>query len=254
MEKMESKIFVITHKPYAMPKDPIYQPVLVGASLRPDLEGVDGYVKDDLNDNISLKNKTYCELTGLYWIWRNYDMDFYGLVHYRRLFASLSNRKAPISGDEAKGIMKDCDLVLPRKRHYYIETVQSQYAHAHNQRDLDVTREALLQLSPEYVKDFDALMKKRSLHILNMFIGRKSLMDSYCSWLFPILSYVEDHLDTSNYSNYNKRVFGFLSERLFNVWVNHNNIRYKTLRVLTLEDQHWVRKILSFLKRKFKAS
>ena len=87
-----------------------------------------------------------------------------------------------------------------------------------------------------------------------MFIGRKSLMDSYCSWLFPILSYVEDHLDTSNYSNYNKRVFGFLSERLFNVWVNHNNIRYKTLRVLTLEDQHWVRKILSFLKRKFKAS
>lgn len=254
MERKESKIFVMAHKPYEMPKDSIYQPVLVGAALRSGIEGVDGYIRDDQGDNISEKNKTYCELTGLYWIWKNCDMDFYGLVHYRRLFASPSNGKAPISRDEVKALMSGCDLVLPKKRHYYIETVQSQYAHAHNQKDLDVARDALLALSPEYVADFDSLMKRRSLHILNMFIGRKSIMDEYCSWLFSILSYIEAHLDTSCYSDYNKRVFGFLSERLFNVWVNHNGIRYRTLKVLTLEDQHWVRKILKFLERKFKVN
>lgn len=251
MEKTESKIFVMTHKPYSMPKDPIYQPLLVGSTFKPDLEGVDGYLKDDTGDNISEKNKSYCELTGLYWVWKNVDMDFCGLVHYRRLFASPSNPKAPISGAEVKSLLEDTKLVLPRKRHYYIETVQSQYAHAHNQRDLDVTRNALMELCPDYVPEFDALMKKRSLHILNMFIGRKSLVDEYCSWLFPILSYVEKNLDTSGYSDYNKRVFGFLSERLFNVWISHNEIPYRTLKVLTLENQHWGRKVFDFLRRKF---
>lgn len=235
-----------------MPSNSIYQPLLVGSVLHPNIEDVDGYIKDDsLEDNISFKNQAYCELTGLYFIWKNMNMDYYGLVHYRRLFASPSNRKTPISGSEVSSLMKETDLILPKKRHYYIETVQSQYAHAHNQKDLEVTREALLLLQPNYVKDFDELMKKRSLHILNMFIGRKALLDSYCAWLFPLLSYVEVHLDTSKYSSYNKRVFGFLSERLFNVWVNHNKIEYKTLPVLTLESQHWGKKIFNFLKRKF---
>ena len=80
------KILVATTKKYRMPKDPIYVPVQVGAALSnaPDLP----YMKDNTGDNISEKNPRYCELTGLYWAWKNLDADYLGLVHYRRYFAS----------------------------------------------------------------------------------------------------------------------------------------------------------------------
>ena len=42
---------------------------------------------DDEGDNISQKNKTYCELTAQYWAWKNEDADYYGFFHYRRYLA-----------------------------------------------------------------------------------------------------------------------------------------------------------------------
>lgn len=76
------KILIAAHKPYWMPKDPVYLPLHVGAEGKPDL----GYTKDNTGDNISAKNPNFCELTGLYWAWKNLDADYLGLVHYRRYF------------------------------------------------------------------------------------------------------------------------------------------------------------------------
>ena len=60
-----------------------------------------------------------------------------------------------------------------------------------------------------------------------MFIGKKEVMDNYCKWLFSILFEAEKFIDTSTYNNYNRRVFGFLAERLFTVWVDHNQEKYR---------------------------
>ena len=80
---MDIKILVATHKKYWMPKDDIYFPIHVGREGKADL----GYIGDNTGDNISAKNANYCELTGLYWAWKNLKCDYIGLCHYRRYFA-----------------------------------------------------------------------------------------------------------------------------------------------------------------------
>lgn len=37
-----------------------------------------GYIGDNTGDNISLRNSNYCELTGLYWAWKNLKCDYIG--------------------------------------------------------------------------------------------------------------------------------------------------------------------------------
>ena len=98
---MNIKILVAAHKTYWMPEDPVYFPLHVGAEGKADL----GYVKDNSGDNISVKNPNFCELTGLYWAWKNLEADYVGLVHYRRYFThkevcNIEKKKAQILGKE----------------------------------------------------------------------------------------------------------------------------------------------------------
>ena len=74
MENKTVKIVVATHKKYKMPTDEMYLPLHVGAAGKVDACGnpLDlGYQKDNTGDNISGKNASFCELTGLYWAWKN---------------------------------------------------------------------------------------------------------------------------------------------------------------------------------------
>lgn len=68
-------------------------------------------------------------------------------------------------------------------------------------------------------------MNRRKLHILNMFVMKKSLFDEYCTWLFDILFELEKRTDLSGYDSYEARLFGFMSERLFNVWLERQNLK-----------------------------
>ena len=77
---MNIKIIVATHKKYWMPEDSMYLPVHVGAAGKAGI----GYQRDDTGKNISDKNPNFCELTGLYWAWKNLKADYVGLAHYRR--------------------------------------------------------------------------------------------------------------------------------------------------------------------------
>ena len=79
---MKTEIWVVTHKKYKEIDDDLHKTIQVGKSLGTDL----GYVGDDTGDNISYKNPFYCELTGMYWLWKNYKCDIIGICHYRRFF------------------------------------------------------------------------------------------------------------------------------------------------------------------------
>ena len=235
-----------------MPKDEVYLPLHVGREGKQNL----GYIGDNTGENISAKNANYCELTGLYWAWKNTDCEYIGLCHYRRYFSKKSvgkDKKAAIlHKDDYEKLLQRYDVLLPTKRNYYIETVRSQYEHAHNKRDLDEVGKIVKELYPEYSEAFTKVMNRTKLHILNMFVMKKEKFDEYCQWLFDILFELEKRIDISNYNQYEARVFGFLSERLFNVWLERQELDCCEVPVVFLEKQNWGKKIYEFLKRKFR--
>lgn len=250
MAEADLKVVVAAHKAYWMPDDPVYLPVQVGAAGKLSL----GYQRDDEGDNISAKNANYCELTGLYWAWKNLDADYLGLVHYRRYFAgsaAVDKHDRIATGDELRACLVKAPVILPAKRNYYIETSYSQYVHAHHEEDLAATRAILSECHPEYVAAYDAAMRRTTGHRFNMFVMRRDLLNAYCAWLFDVLGELEARLDISQYSAYDARVFGFVAERLLDPWIETNVIGYVALPVVNLESQHWLRKGTNFLRRKF---
>lgn len=245
------KIVVATHKKYWMPKDEIYVSVHVGAEGK-NLEL--GYIKDNTGENISYKNKNYCELTGVYWAWKNLDADYIGLAHYRRHFSIKGSKGSKtdriLNSKQAQKLLCRSDIVLPKPRNYYIETNYSQYAHAHHAIDLDLTRQIIQEKYPEYISEFDASMKKTIGHRFNMFIMSKAKFDEYCTWLFDILFELENRLDISSYNANDSRVFGFVSERLLDVWLGTNRYKYIDIPYIFMEKQNWFSKGFNFVKRK----
>lgn len=253
MKKQDStvRIVVATHKDYWMPEDPVYLPLLVGAEKN---RARRGFTKDNTGESISSKNPYYCELTGLYWAWKNLNGEYIGLVHYRRHFANgkwwKKKRERILCGDEFDAALKSAEILLPKPRHYWIETNYSQYAHAHHEEDLIQTRKIIMEKYPEYIPAYDRSMEQRSGHRFNMFVMKKCLLDEYCGWLFDILSELEKRLDISSYSQNDQRVFGFIGERLLDVWIRTKGLVYKELPYVFLENQNWFVKGGRFLMRK----
>lgn len=251
MRFMKKQIIVAMHKPYRLPSDSVYVPVQVGRALHDSIGVIQG---DDTGENISRKNPNYCELTALYWAWKNLDFDYLGLVHYRRYFVIGKGKEKwnrIVSSTQWDDILSKWDVVLPKKREYWIETNYSQYAHAHHAQDLDQTRQILAERYPEYLAAFDAVMKQTNGHRFNMFVMKRELLDAYCNWIFDVLEQLEKRLDIRGYSTNDARVFGFVSERLLDVWLETNQIAYGELPVAFMEKQNWLKKGGAFLKRKF---
>ena len=247
---MTVQMIVATHKEYRMPADPLYLPVQAGRALHAPLP----YIGDDSGSNISEKNANYCELTCLYWAWKNLDADAVGLCHYRRYFAGKrfgDNWSRLLTGEQAEKLMQKTDLILPRKRNYYIETGYSQYAHAHHEEDLIMTRAILEEKWPDFVPAFDRTLGRTMGHRFNMFLMKRSLLDRYCDWLFAVLAELEKRLDITAYSDYDRRVFGFIGERLLDVWVETEQISYLECPVIHMESQQWLKTGSAFLKRKY---
>lgn len=250
-------VAVAAHKAYRMPSDPVYLPLHVGAALHPETDL--GFQRDDDGDSISGMNASYSELTGLWWLWRNVDAKYKGLVHYRRLLGSPSlarrNEKdrfnRVVSGDELRPILNKRGIVLARKRSYYIETVYGHYAHTFDACQFDACREVLCDLCPTYVPAWDGLMRSRGAHVFNMLVMRSDLLDAYCSWLFPVLEELCRRIDSSGMDAFQARWPGRVSERLLDPWLKTNELGYAELPVVNAEPVDWFAKGTGFLAAKF---
>lgn len=229
-------IYVITHKIFEkVTNDELYKILHVGKNNNYQSD----YLRDDLLDNIAYKNPQYCELTGIYWIWKNCTDSIVGIVHYRRYFVSIvgkimskckytRNFVHPLKGSKLYKYLDKYDIVIP-KINKNVSTIYNLYKFHHNSDDMDKLRNILLEKFPDYINSFDEIMQGYEMFNFNMMICKKEFFDEYCEWLFEILFELERREKIVYEDLYQNRVYGFLAERLLNVWVKSKQYKVKEL-------------------------
>lgn len=175
---------------------------------------------DNVGENISEKNRQFCELTALYWIWKNAKEDVVGLEHYRRHFLLKDDWYATMARN---GI----DVILPTPL-YVNPSLAQNYKDRHMAADWDFMMEYLKCHYPNDYADAVNFFDESLYSPCNMFIMRKPVLDDLCAWLFPILFACADH-GGKREDGYQNRYPGFLSERLISFFFDKNREKYKVV-------------------------
>ena len=197
-----------------------------------------GYLRDNIGNHISGKNANYCELTGLYWIWKNTDDSYKGLVHYRRYFGrnNLSNKISDICSYEyLLNCLKSVDIVLPYVEYFKQNAKEEILLHCCTEEIFDKLRQIIETKYPDYIETYDRYFNENKASLFNMLFCKREIFDAYCEWLFSILFVLEKQVDLAKLNTYQQRLYGFLSERLLNVWVIKNKLVVKHLPVIHME-------------------
>lgn len=215
---MSIKIYTITHKPFTPPPDSMYVPLQVGRIHNDDL----GYLSDATGDSISELNPYFCELTGIYWIWKNvHDIDFVGICHYRRYPVNEKNHL--FTEDELLPLLAKYDIITSK-----LLTLPGSYYDGfsvnHHIKDLHTLEQVIKERYPEYLETYLEYVHSPHTYFGNIFITSQKTYDKYCTWLFDILFEVYRHTDFTGYNGYQRRLLGFLSELLQTVWIHFNHL------------------------------
>ncbi len=177
-------------------------------------------IRDDTGSNISNVNKKYCEITALYWIWKNDKTEYVGLSHYRRRFA-LSDDEIVYIKERSIDVVLTIPIINARG-------IKKQYEMDHSPDDFDVAIDEVQNIHPEYASAMKYVGEQSFFYAYNMFVMKHCILDQYCEWLFPILFACEKRIGEKS-DSYQNRYVGFLAERLLNVFLYYNRDRLKVL-------------------------
>lgn len=215
-------MYMVTHKPVNyIPRG--RTPIFVGNGVNSE-----GYLADNTEDNISLKNKYYCELTAYYWIWKNdKSSEYISIEHYRRFFMKKCLFPRLLSVNDMEKFAKKRMIVSTTFKRSRL-SIWDFYCARHYQEDIELVKKRIKECFPEYEDTFNRIMKSHSGPMYNMVAMPKDAFDEYCKWLFDLLFYVEKETeDLEQRTPYQQRAFGFLAERLLNVWIDYSNLSRK---------------------------
>lgn len=261
-----TKILVCCHKPDQFKNNEVYMPIHVGKANSKYELGIQG---DDTGDNISKENPHFCELTGLYWAWKNMlPVDYIGLCHYRRYFnfhthgtmfsdsTIIHSEKfddLDLSLPNIDGLFSQYDAVIAKPR-IYPYSLSVDYCVGQVSDDLLTLYEVVEAKYPDYSVDMkNVFLKNNKLSHYNMFILRWEDFNNYCEWLFDILFEVRKKINIENYSVYQGRIWGFMSERLLQVWLLHNNKRVKHYPIYWIVDYKQPKSFFDRMQRYLRA-
>ncbi|MCH4183711.1 MAG: DUF4422 domain-containing protein [Prevotella sp.] len=245
----KTKILVCCHKPDQFISDDVYMPIQVGKAISKYNLGIQG---DDTGENISAENPHFCELTGLYWAWKNMKpVDYIGLCHYRRYFnfhhrgSAFSNLSIVKSENLCKlnlqipdmdQLFESYDVILTKPK-VYPYSLFIDYTSSHVRQDLVTIFSIVNELYPDYIKAmFNVFYENNRLSHYNMMIMKWKDFDDYCNWLFSILFEAKKRINISYYSSFQGRIWGYLSERLLSVYVLQHRMKIKYYPVYWIND------------------
>ena len=187
-----------------------------------------------------LANLGFSEWQKFYYIWKHLEVkDYIGLMHYRRVL-KLGDDINIIPPME--DLFKDCDIIVGEVLNAQI---YRHYAMCHNIQDLDDCIEIIKKDYPEYSEACDRAMTNGKFIICNTCILKKEDFYDLCEFMFGVLfKFCEKndidptsddsfraHKDKlSKKTEYQTRVAAFLSERIFNVWVEKRGLRVKRVK------------------------
>ena len=257
-------IYVATHKRIALELPDYCKVIQVNAEENSPWEG---YLHDnDGADNISSKNKSYCELTALYSLWKNSKADIVGLFHYRRFLSgessySLYNEanltkygkeigKYIISENSIRKTLAENDVILAMPREPFPLNAFEDLQKFVYLDDIWKLIDLITKEYPEYKADFLQVLNSTNISYCNMFISKREFLDEYCEWLFAVLEKMENIIDIEGYDDNHKRIFGYYAEILLNVYILHHKKRVKTVyRVDLIESINQKQFIKNIIKR-----
>ena len=245
------KILISHHEKRSIVQNSILTPIQTGCALTQ--ERFEGMLYDDEGENISAQNSKYCELTAIYWAWKNYEKldnpDYVGLMHNRRHL--LFNEKLPVPDKGMKWLEPSVFLfppvcakylpyisresicsyfpnydILTIKPHTFTPTKYDKvYAGSAmltrfmntacmEKRFFDVFINTVKQYRPDYVMELKEFLAGNKMYLCNIFVMRKDLFMEYCSFLFPLLAQIDFQIDSDDFCPAKKRWLGYLGEYL----------------------------------------
>lgn len=234
-------IFICSHKQFEKPvHNDIYKTLSVGNNT--ELYG-DNIIKDNTGDNISNMNIFYGEMSGIYWLWKNYNIkEYVGICHHRRYFEFLDNLPDNI---------KTFDIILPTPEQLN-ENIYNHYSLCHNKDDIRVVMDIMVNKYQVPIDIVNEVFNRDYMHCRNMFICNKTFFNEYCEFAFGILNdYLKYHKISNmndvykmveknkdkyfNYDiHYQSRLGGFLGERILNVFVAFKKLKIKYINIIEL--------------------
>lgn len=189
-------------------------PLQVGAGLTKE-RVVD--LVDDTGDNTSSKNVNYCELTALYWIWKNKlsigldrdGSDYYGLFHYRRILDITEDDLYRMRTDQVDVILQFPTFHEPDIKEHHTRYIKGS--------DWEAMLQALRELQPEYADAFQEIFMRPYFYNYNLIIAKRQVLADYCQWLFPILERTEMLSEPKGWERQD-RYIGYLGENLMTLY------------------------------------
>jgi hypothetical protein len=274
------KIFVTYYKKDYVFSSDIFEPLFLGKS---NFKGLTKLLCDNTGENISDKNRHYGELTGHYWVWKNYlpqaHEDYIGFCHYCRFPELVNNNPLRVSKvnleefteifDRNSGLtqkLKDYDIIMSFKFNKK-ETVREYFTVCHGDSQyLDLACGIIKEKSPEYNESIDKVLNSTEAYLCYQFIMKKDLLNEYFEWIFDILGEVEKRTDNwadcTEYLDYRDpdfpggparlRMPAYLAERLINIWLGQQ-VKERNLKILDVPAYFIRNKRDISHKRPFKA-
>lgn len=224
------RIFMCCHKGYSV-IPPLCEPIHCGAALSGDDFGA---LRDDAGDNISEKNREYCELTAHYYAWKNVRADYYGFCHYRRFFCAEENARLPylvrgalkdaaLLGGEAywRDVIARHDIIAPRSEDMGMPAREHYCTSRHHfAQDLELFVGLLAHRAPQLSDAAQRYLAQDRQYFCNMFIMDRERFFEYCGILFGTLEEF-DRRKTLHGDFQADRTDGYLGEIFTGIYITY---------------------------------